>query len=321
MRQSKPFSRREFTRWAASLSVVTEAALAQRSMPRGQPPPDAVMINANENPLGPCAEALEAMAGAVKRGGRYAFFEPMELRRLMSEQEGVELDQVQAFAGSSDPLHRVVLAFCGPGRSYVTADPAYESGDGPAEFRGAAIHRVPLTKEYAHDVRAMLQRAGEAAGVFYVCNPNNPTGTLTPREDIEYLVANKPAGSVVLVDEAYIHFSGAKSCVDMVASGKDVIVLRTFSKIYGMAGLRAGVAMGRPDLLAKIAPYATMFLPCTGLAGAIASLKAKDVVAERRQYVKEVREGVFSWMSGKGLKSLFMSSSAMPLPSSETLSR
>ena len=110
---------------------------------------------------------------------------------------------------------------------------------------------VPLTRTYAHDVRAMLAAAPDA-GVFYICTPNNPTGTLTSHDDVEYLLAHKPKGSVVLVDEAYIHFCDAPSTIDLVKAGKDIIVLRTFSKLYGMAGLRCGFALGRPDLLAKL---------------------------------------------------------------------
>ena len=116
-----------------------------------------------------------------------------------------------------------------------------------AEGAGARVVKVPLTKTYAHDVRAMIAAAPDA-GVFYVCTPNNPTGTLTSHTDIEYLLENKPKGSIVLVDEAYIHFCDAPSAIDLVKAGQDIIVLRTFSKLYGMAGLRCGFAIGRPDL-------------------------------------------------------------------------
>lgn len=298
-------SRRVFARAAAlgralPLPVLTERALAQLSYP-GEAPPDAVLLNANENPLGPCAEALEAMSQALRKGGRYQFGETLRLARKAAELEGVPEGCVQSFAGSSDPLHRVVLAFCGPGRAFVTADPGYEAGERAARFVQAPVHRVPLTKEYAHDVEAMLRAAGGEAGVFYVCNPNNPTGTLTPRDAIESLVRRKPASSVVLVDEAYIHFCDAPSCVDMVRDGKDVIVLRTFSKIYGMAGLRAGLAFARPDLLDRIRPYGTGFLPVTGMVGAIASLEAKGVVGKRREYTRRVREDLMAWLRANGI--------------------
>jgi len=304
MGSHESLSRRAFARAATlaalPLPVLTERALAQLSYP-GEAPPDAVFLNANENPLGPCAEALEAMQGALRRGGRYQFGETLRLARTAARLEEVPAECVQSFAGSSDPLHRVVLAFCGPGRAFVTADPGYEAGERAAAFVQAPVRRVPLTKDYAHDVEAMLRAAGNEAGVFYICNPNNPTGTLTPREAIEHLVQNKPAGSVVLVDEAYIHYCQAPSCLDMVRGGRDVFVLRTFSKIYGMAGLRAGLAFARPDLLDRIRPYGTGFLPVTGMVGAIASLEARGVVAERREYVRRVREDLMSWLREHGI--------------------
>ena len=146
-------------------------------------------------------------------------------------------------------------------------------------------------------------KADPNGGVYYVCNPNNPSGTLTPRKDIEYLLANKKKDAVVVVDEAYIHFSeNAQPCTDLVAADKDVIVLRTFSKIYGMAGLRAGFAMGRPDLLGKLRSFGVGFMPVTGLACATASLKVKNLVAERRALNKQLRENTFAFLEKKGVK-------------------
>ena len=309
MALERTFSRRAWGRWAASLTagvtvpILTEPALAQMSY-TGEPPADAVMINANENPLGPCPEALAAMNDVLKRGGRYLFGETMRLARTLAAQEGLEADCAQAFAGSSDPLHRVVLAYCGPQRAFVVADPGYEAGERAATFVKAKVHRVPLTAGYAHDVKAMLAAAGPAAGVFYVCNPNNPSGTLTPRADIDYLVANKPAGSVVLIDEAYIHFCDAPRTTDLVKAGKDVVVLRTFSKIYGMAGLRAGVALARPDILEAFRGFGTGFLPTTGMVGATVSLQVKDLVATRRKIITDVRDDVMGWLDGRGYRSV-----------------
>jgi len=137
--------------------------------------------------------------------------------------------------------------------------------------------------------------------VFYICQPNNPTGTLTSRADIEYLVENKPKGSVVLVDEAYIHFSDAPSAVEMVKAGKDVIVLRTFSKIYGMAGLRCGFAIARPELLDKLHNYGGYnFMPVTAVAAASASLKDPTLIAERKRTNEQVRAATFQWLDRNG---------------------
>jgi histidinol-phosphate aminotransferase len=302
--QRRGFSRRDFARLAAlmtagaALPFYNEAALAQGLSAR-RLPPDVVKIDANENPMGPCPEAIEAIQKVVPLGGRYLYNDTFAFIDAIAATEGVDRDHVLAFAGSSDPLHRVVLAFTGPEKSFVVADPGYEAGGRAAEFVGARTIKVPLRKDWSHDVRAMAA-ADPNAGVIYVCNPNNPTGSITPRDEIEYLVNNKPKGAIILVDEAYLHFSTAEPGSPMVAAGKDVIILRTFSKLYGMAGLRAGAALGRPDLLAKFRGYGAGALPVTGMVGAIASLKAKGLVESRRKIIADTREQTVAWLSKKG---------------------
>ena len=301
------FSRRTFGRITAMLTAgaalpfYNEPAMAQLSALRGAMPADAVKINANENPLGPCEEALTAIHAVAKNGGRYLYEETFGFQELLAEQEGLKPNYVQPYAGSSAPLHQAVLGLTSPTKPFVTADPGYEAGERAAEFIGAKVIRVPLTKTYAHDVKKMAA-ASPNAGLIYVCNPNNPTGTLTPRSEIEWLLENKPKGSVLMVDEAYTHIAGAPFCSDLVAKDKDIIILRTFSKIYGMAGLRAGAAFGRPDLLDKIRPYTSGALPVTGMVAATASLKSKTVVPERRKIIGGVREDVLSFMDKHNFK-------------------
>ena len=301
---SRGFTRRQLARIAgvltagAALPFYNEAAFAQRAV-RREMPADAVRINENENPLGPCQEALEAIYSIAKLGGRYSpHNEVGDLVETAADMEGVKPDYISPFAGSSDPLHRAVCAFTSPTRGLVMADPGYESAAGTARFIGAKVTHVPLGKNYSHDVAAMV-KADPNAGLIYLVNPNNPTGTLTSRADIEYVIANMPKGCVLLLDEAYLHFSTAKTCMDLVAADKDVIILRTFSKIYGMAGIRAGFAMGRPDLLQKLRPYGVGFLPITGVAAATASLKSKNLVAQRRKINKDIRDNVFEFLEAK----------------------
>jgi histidinol-phosphate aminotransferase len=307
------YSRRSFGKIAslitagAALPFYNEPALAQLSMVKNMPA-DAVKINANENPLGPCPEAAEAIYNVVKKGGRYMYEDTYELADTLGQQEGLKTggreSYVEIYAGSSAPLHQAVLAFCSKDKPLVTADPGYEAGGRAAAFIGAKEIKVPLRKgTWDHDVKAMLEAGGPNAGLFYVCNPNNPTGTLTSRADIEWLVANKPAGSIVMIDEAYIHISKtAVPCSDMVAAGKDVIVLRTFSKLYGMAGLRAGAAFARPDIIEKFKPWGAGMMPITGMVGATASLKVRSLVPERRKYMGDVREDVFSYLTAKNVE-------------------
>jgi len=258
---ARGFSRRDFFKVAslmgaaASLPFSGEAALAQLSQV-GDIPPGAVLINANENPLGPCPEALAAVGSIAKEGGRYHYELTGQLCKLLAAQENLAVDQVRAFAGSSAPLTQSVLAFTSPAKSLITADPGYEAGERAAKFIGAKVIRVPLTKSFAHDMRAMAA-ADANAGLIYVCNPNNPTGTLTSDADIDWLADHLPGDAVLLLDEAYVHIAGCRMRSDLVAAGKRVIVLRTFSKVYGMAGLRAGAAFAQPELLSRLAQYSS----------------------------------------------------------------
>jgi histidinol-phosphate aminotransferase len=270
------------------------------SLPHGPFPKDAVIIDANENPLGPCSVAREAIAEITADSGRYSYWLSEDLAKRFAAQQGLKPEYVRTFPGSGEPLHFTVLAFTSASRSYVTADPGYEAGMYAAKVSGARIVKTPLTATHAHDVKAMLAAAPDA-GVFYICSPNNPTGTLTPHADIEYLVEHKPKGSIVLVDEAYIHFSDGVTALDLVKADKDVIVLRTFSKIYGMAGLRCGLAMGRPDLIGKIAGFSGWnSLPVTAVAAALTSLEDTTVVPERKRINATVRGETFAWLDRNG---------------------
>ena len=290
-----------FAAAGAALPFHSEASLALAQLSRVGPiRPDAVKLNANENPLGPCAEAAEAVRRVTASGGRYMYGETDAFAEALAARLGVRPQYVLPFAGSSDPLHRAVLAFTSPARSFIVADPGYEAGGRAAAFVGAKVRTVPLAKDHSHDVRAMVA-ADPNAGVIYICNPNNPTGTLTSRADIEFVLANKPKGSIVLLDEAYIHFSDAPSCADLAAAGEDLIVLHTFSKLYGMAGLRAGAAVGRPDLLGKLVRYGTGPLPVTGMVAAAASLGVNALVPERRRINREIRSDVFDFLHKHGV--------------------
>ncbi len=283
---------------ASAFRIINEPLLAAAAIDhdRKQFPAGAVVINANENPLGPCDAARAAVVSMAPQGGRYSYWLTEELVDTFAQQQGLKREYIRTFPGSSEPLHFSVLAFTSPTRSYVAADPGYEPGMHAAKISGARVVNVPLTKSFAHDIPAMLAAAPDA-GLFYVCTPNNPTGTLTPHADIEQLVAKKPKGSVVLTDEAYIHFSEGVTALDLVKADQDVIVLRTFSKIYGMAGLRCGFAIARPDLLGKLENCGGWSaLPITAVAAATASLKHEHLVSERKVLNSTVRQETFDWL-------------------------
>ena len=303
------FSRRAFFRFAAgasalaSLRAITEPQLAMASFPKFADPNIGIHIDANENPMGPCDAARQAVANMIPRGGRYLFNMEDEISELFAKQEGLDPASVVAFAGSSEPLHYTVLAFTSQSRPLVIADPGYEAPIWAAAVSGAPVLKVPLADPRgaaAHDIRAMLAAASNP-GVIYICNPNNPTGTLTPRADIEYAVANAPKDAVLLIDEAYIHLCDAPRSLDFVKDGKNVIVLRTFSKLYGMAGLRMGFAIARPDLLAKVASFSGQNpLPITAMAAAKASLLDSSVVPTRKKLIADTRNQTIDWLHKQG---------------------
>ncbi len=287
--ERRGFTRRQIFRVAAlvgagaALPFASERALAQLSNV-GQIADDAVKINANEFPEGPSPKAIEALLETARRGNRYQYPETDKLIETSAQLENLQPEHFSVYPGSSLALHHAVIGFTGPKRALVTAEPGYEAAARAAEFIGAKAVRVPLRRDGAHDLPAMLAVAKrQPVGLFYICNPNNPTGTVTPRSEIEALLAQKPRESIVLLDEAYIHFCDEPPGADLVRSGRDVVLLRTFSKIFGMAGLRAGFAISRKDLLARMTGWNTGAMPASAMAAAHAMLGEPEIIATRKR--------------------------------------
>jgi histidinol-phosphate aminotransferase len=286
----------------ASLPFASEPALAQLSNLGKRLPDGAVKINANEFPAGPTPAALDALMDAARRGNRYQYPETWDLVASIARAERVADDRVVVYPGSSLALQHAVLAFTSPRHGLVTVEPGYEAAARAAEFIEAPVTRVPLRPDASHDVEAMAAAAKAGnAGLLYVCSPNNPTGTVTTRADVDWLVAHKPQGTVVLLDEAYIHFCDEPSGADHVRADRDVVVIRTFSKIYGMAGLRAGFALGRPDLLERMAGFKSGAMPATAMAAARAMLDDPDLVPTRKRRNRARREQLFRYLDDRRL--------------------
>jgi histidinol-phosphate aminotransferase len=267
-------------------------------------PSDVVVISMNENPLGPAACSLDAIAKTAAVGNRYHGDIIQKTVSTATDMFGLRRGYVGLFPGSAGPLNLALASNIGPDRPLVYGDPSYEQGPGVADMLGAPKFGVKLTECYGHDVKAMVA-ATPRAGAYYIVNPNNPTGTITPKADIVWLLKNKPAGSVVIVDEAYHHFSNEESCIDLVAADQDIIVTRTFSKIYGMAGLRAGLAFARPDYFHKFRAT-SMFAPSlasissSSAAAANAALLDKDLVPLRRKINADNRSETLEFLTKHG---------------------
>jgi histidinol-phosphate aminotransferase len=304
------YSRRQLGRVAALIgggavlqSLIPGTAAAQSQAARGVA--GAVRIGANECWTGPFPVAAQAAAHVIASGNRYdPADERDKLIRTVAAVEKLPEDRILPWPGSGDPLVRSVISFCSPQAGLVTADPTFEAAWRAAAWLEAPVAKVPLQPGKGLDTRAMLA-ANPNAGLYYICTPNNPTGTVTPLADIEWLVQNKPAGSVVLIDEAYLHFSEAPSAAGLAATRDDVLVMRTFSKLFGMAGMRLGLTFAAPELHKRMMRYdgfqVTGTLPMTAVACGAAAYPQAALIKARREEMVAVREAAIARLRNRGL--------------------
>ena len=302
------YSRRQMGKVAALLSASAAAlrvtgAMAQQA---AKPVEGAVRIGANECWTGPFPVAAEAAFKLVREGNRYEpDDEHAKLFAAVATVEGIPAEHITAWPGSSDPLSRVAVAYASPTRGIVTGNPAYEAIWRTGDWLGAKVTKVPLTKDYAHDVKAMLA-ADPNAGVYYICSPNNPTGTMTPLADIQWLADNKPRDAILVVDEAYIHWFDGPNAAKLAATRDDVLILRTFSKLFGMAGMRLGLTFASPAIMQKMMRYdggqVTAMLPMTAVACGTVSVAQADLIKARRAEMVANREMAIAHLKKKGIK-------------------
>lgn len=306
-------NRREFAHrigfTAAAAGMLTEMSFAQRAAVNlsGAQLKDMVWLNANENPAGPPASVLKAMADMLPYSNRYHYQEFSSFYTKLAHSEDLDAGQILVGAGSSEPLHAAVEAFTSPTQPMISIAPTYEGPPEVARALGRRVVTVPVTSGYYADVHKLVAEAEKAGGgLIYLCNPNNPTSAVTPKADMAWMVSNLPPNTILLIDEAYIHFADtpdAESALGYVRQGKNVVVTRTFSKIYGMAGLRAGFACARPDLIARMAPFRNNVISIVTAQGVLAALgESKTLLPERKAKLVRTRVELCGWLKQKGLK-------------------
>jgi histidinol-phosphate aminotransferase len=273
-------SRREFfgtmAGGAAALSLRPVFSPAGKS----STPDGTVHINYNESPYGPPDKALKAIReSAASLAGRYyedSSYE--ELSKTLARFHGLSRDTIQVGAGSTEILKICDDVFLHAGKRLVVAEPAYEAVIQYAVNSQADALKIPLTHDYRHDLMKMADAINHDTGMVYICNPNNPTGTIVNKVELQRFMDRVPSSVTVVVDEAYSHFvtnPDYESALYYVHEGRNVIVARTFSKIFGMAGMRVGYAVARKDLIDKIRPY-TVDYSITGVAATAAMSAIND---------------------------------------------
>jgi histidinol-phosphate aminotransferase len=261
-------------------------------------------LNSNENKFGPSPKALEALKSQAERGNLYGWNAITVLQEKIAEVEGVSPDHVLIGPGSTDFLEKSGMAFFMNGGNLVSADPTFMTLIRVVEATGTEWKNIPLTRSWAHDLKAMESAVDSDTRLVYLCNPNNPTGTLTDFDDLLDFCRRVSRKTPVFVDEAYMEFLApgtGTSAVELIKEGSNVIVARTFSKIYGMAGLRVGYVVGLPETLKTISrlSFTGMGISNTSAAAAVASLEDPGFVGMCRDKHNEVRQFTF-----QGLKDL-----------------
>ena len=288
---------------AASASVLggTAGAAAQSAAPAApaRSPIDSaapIRLDQNENPYGPGPSVTRAVMEAVNRGNRYPSRAASgDLTDAIATLHGVSRENVLLGAGSGELLKSSVLAFVDAKRHLVAGLPTFETCTGTAKSLGYPVREIPVDDSLRLDLRAM-EAAAAGAGLVFFCNPNNPTGTTWPTRDIEAMLdrlATSSPDTVVIVDEAYAHFverSDYASLAARAARDRRVLVTRTFSKAFGLAGMRVGYAIGHKDTIASLRRFTTSgLIPVTSAAAATAALKDEALVKQQVQRNNETR--------------------------------
>jgi histidinol-phosphate aminotransferase len=262
-------------------------------------------LNANENPYGPSPKVIQAIAESLSQGNRYGHGDAAILIDMIAEKEGVSKKCIMLGPGSTDLLEKVAITRFQQGGNIVSADPSYMSVMNTAQAMGGTWKPVPLASDYSHDLNGMKAAIDSDTRLVYVCNPNNPTGSITNAESLKKFCIEASVNVPIFVDEAYLEFlekPETQTMVGLVAEGKDVIVARTFSKIHGMAGLRIGYIVATPERIESITSKvrSTMGLCVTSLRGAIASMKETDFLGQCKTQNTECRGYVAAEMINLG---------------------
>ncbi|WP_411030574.1 pyridoxal phosphate-dependent aminotransferase [Spongiimicrobium sp. 3-5] len=230
-------------------------AVAMEATPSAIQPYRVAQLNSNENPFGPSKKVRAAITNTFDEACRYPFRALTGLVEMIAEKEGVTKDCVVVTGGSTEGLKAAGLTYGIGGGELIAADPTFQAMLRYAENLGAYVHRVPLNDEMEHDLETMAKRVTSKTRLIFICNPNNPTGTLLNKDKLLSFCKAIDDKAVVFSDEAYYDFitePDYPSMVQLVKAGRNVIVSKTFSKVFGLAGMRIGYLIARPDIARRL---------------------------------------------------------------------
>lgn len=275
---------------------------------------------ANENPFGPSEKAKKAIQEAIASSYQYPFIPLMELQKKIADFEGLKIEQVMLGAGSSPLLHGAALLFNKPGGNIISGDPTYED----LLEKATALHniswiKVPLTSEHKLDLDEMEKRVDDKTTLVYVCNPNNPTGTVVDAAKLKAFCERVSKKVPVFIDEAYIDYMPdpkGTTLIDCVKKGQNVYVARTFSKLYGFAGLRVGYIVGQEASIKNLEPYTAGWgcISATSAYAALATYQDSEFLAEAFKKTLASKEYLYSVLKKEGYEYIPSSTNFVMFP-------
>lgn len=285
----KIFSRRDFSRTALQ-SLAAAFALPRfqsqdfrHDLPSGE---GYIRISFNENNYGPSPKAMQTLATCGAIASRYPFTSELTVTNALSNYHGVKPENIALGCGSTEILRVADAAFLAPDKNLVVAEPTFEAVLEYAGIEHADAVKIPLTSDHRHDLQRMADACTSKTGLVYICNPNNPTATIVTRDQMEEFVSRVPRTTLILVDEAYFDFVDDPryaSVLSLIPQHPNVVMARTFSKIFGMAGMRLGYAVGAPETISVMRKLLNQDnANAAVLAAASASLSDQEYIADCR---------------------------------------
>ena len=311
--QFPPLSRRQWLKssvagvagLAVAQRLLVAPAQAQHEIKKGTKRAELVRLSGNENPFGPSQAATMAMMQNLERSFRYAFAETQTLVKQIADLEGVSTDHIVMGVGSGEILEIYGVYLGQQKGEVVTVTPGYLQMVGAMERMGSKIVAVPLNDKWEHDLDAMASKITASTKCVYICNPNNPTGTIVDPAKLKAFCIEVSKKCPVFIDEAYLQCTdnfAANTMVGLVKEGHDVTVARTFSKLYGLAGQRIGYGVTKPETAKAIKEFSTGSLNLLGVVAASASIDDKPYFAETQGKIKAGRTALVEVVKGLGKK-------------------
>jgi len=301
---STQLNRRDLMR--GMLSGAVSLALAPNVFAQIGPPPGVITLRANENPYGPSPKALKAAAGALRKGAYYPGAIRRDLLDVIANKNGLTMENMLLSSGSNEGLQAAMVAYGKRGK-VLMPELTYSDHLGYTKRMGVELVRVPMNDDMSIDLDGMAAAVDDSISLVYVCNPNNPTGMALDGDKLRDFCRTVSKKAVVLVDEAYNELTEDPeytSMIDLVREGENILIMRTFSKIFGMAGLRVGYGMGQPDIAALVGGHVMAWANSVGMTAAYHSYLDEEFIAFSRDKINEGRRMVNQTFRRNGIEPL-----------------